>query len=360
MNTLDFFTHGWITAIATGGLFVLGAVRLVFYIRDRRQQNVIYVADFVQKTETASGASLQQSDVTLLDYLTSGMPLKKRIQRKLCHGYYKIGLREFDHPSNNRYGLIEKTRQDMDALRDGISSEELQWAERLGIAKTRASEKDLSQINVEIGRLSSAAQIYANHVATEEELKLSIARDIGLGIPITDYTEVKNRLEERPPLAQVINDLPIPWQKIRDLPWRSPHAKTKVASRKPVRVPVRLYYADGRIEEDQKAEKDGEWIISKKLGIIYPYLGMADFFEWKNPNSPIKTGEIVAIDSDWPPEWDTKLLGKGGYLDQILERVERGDIPHSFRPSRTGSIVRWSIAGAFVLFTIVVSILQAT
>ena len=358
---MDFFTHGWTTAIATVGLFVLGAVRLVFYIRDRRQQNVIYVTDFVQKTETASEASLQQSDVTLLDYLTSGMPLKRKIHRELCHGYYKIGLREFDHPSNNRYGLIEKTRQDMDALRDGISSEELERAEGLGIEKARASEKDLPKINMGIGRLSSAAQIYASHAATEEELKLSIARDIGLGIPITDYTEVKNRLAERPPLSQVINDLPIPWQKIRDLPWPSPHTETKVASRKPVRVPVRLYYADGRIEEDQKAEKDGEWIISKKLGIIYPYLGMADFFEWKNPNfPPMKTGEIVAIDSDWPPEWDTKLLGKGGYLDQILERAERGDIPHSFRPSQTGRVIRWSIAGASVLLAIVVSIIQAT
>ena len=204
----------------------------------------------------------------------------------------------------------------MAELGSSLSDEELAAAKRLGIAKARLPGEEIVKITEVLGDLSAEAQLYTEHKALEEKTLLSLKRDMGKGIPITDYTAVKKRIAEGASLAQVIDDLPIPWQKIREIPWPMPdyHAKPT----KPVYIPVTLITEDGFFKDD-KAERDGEWVVSDKLGIVHPLLDVVSHYKFISPTGPpVLVGRRLVITRDAPPEWNTKFWGKGGYLDQVF------------------------------------------
>ena len=193
-----------------------------------------------------TGTGHQGNSTTLLDYITEGMTLKSRSEKELCRVLYKYGMAQFDAESNNRYGAIEKAQEEMDNLRGGMSAEELDDAERLGIEKARfdiekniyppdAKSSELSSALAKIHALSSTAQMYAAHKAAEESARLSIVRDMEKGIPITDYTHAKKLIAQQAPLRDVIEELPTLWQEIHHIPW--PRAKTEAKPSKPKLCP---------------------------------------------------------------------------------------------------------------------------
>ena len=267
--------------------------------------------------------------VTLLDYLTQGMTFKTGQEKRFVRRLFELGLGQFDAKPNNRYGIIEFAQREMTALRPEISQQELIRAESVGAEKARLSalypnpaKSRAAKLEQDFLNLSAKARQYAIYKATAESADLSLARDLSAGIPITDYSEVKKRIAEQAPLREVIRELPMPWQRIRFLQW--PEPTTKATPIAPRYTPLTIITDENRVINDAKAVIDGEWVISKRHGMVLPYLGQVPEYELvKNGQAPAIKGARVVITDDGPPEWDTKFWRSGGYLDQRIEKAIR-------------------------------------
>lgn len=324
-----------IAAVVSAIAMVVTAIATVVIARNgSRQKNSVTLVINVNQIAQNMANVLPNAPVEIgynvsLEFLTQDIPLPTKRHKRLCYALYESGRAQFDAEPNNRMGIIEQAQRKMAMLGQNISSAERDAAESLGTTRARLPKEETGRVTGDIGNLSAEAQLYAWHKTIEVEALLSLARDLAKKIPITDYTEVKRRITEGASLAQVIDDLPIPWQKIRDIPWPMPESRAKPT--KPVYVPVTLVTVDG-VFDDDKAERDGEWIVSNKLGIVYPYLDMVPHYEFRNLNRPpVLSGKRLVIDREAPPEWDTKFWRKGGYLDQVFLRAARGEDPSTLR-----------------------------
>lgn len=283
-----------------------------------------------------------------LEFLAKDIPLPEKRHKQLCYALYDSGRAQFEVAINNRNGIIEKAQREMAELGSSLSDEELAAAKKLGIAKARSPEAEIVKVAWDLGNLLAKAQLYAEHKTIKEKTLLSLARDMGKGIPITDYTEVKKRLAEGASLAQVIDDLPIPWQKIREIPWPMPYSHAKPT--KPDYISVIKITEEG-VSEDNKAERDGEWVVSDKLDIVYPLLDMVPHYKFINPTGPpVLAGKSLVITRDAPPEWETKLWGKGGYLDQVFLRAAKGEDPKTLRRKQLNSRIQWAFLVTGLVF----------
>lgn len=302
---------------------------------------------------------MERGNTVSLEFLTEGISLPTRRHKQLCYALYEAGRAQFDAKPNNRRGIIEQAQREMATLGQNISSAELDAAESLGAARAWLLKEENGEVTGDIGNLSAKAQLYARYKTIEIENLLSLERDLSKKIPITDYTEVKKRIAEGTSLAQVRDDLPIPWQKIRDIPWPMPESRAKPT--KPVYVPVTLVTVDG-VSEDDKAERDGEWIVSYKLGIVHPYSDMVPHYKFRNFNSPpVLSGKRLVITGDAPPEWDTKFWSKGGYLDQVFLRTARGEDPWTLRRKQLRSRIQMTamaISSTFFLISLLYFLAQ--
>ena len=325
----------WILGIVTVGTLLVAGINLILnWRRDRRESELHCLARVSQIAEAGRGAVHSQEDpVTQLDLLTTGMRLYSRQERSLCKRLYEIGKRQFDHRVNNRNYILQDARQKMAEIRRSENMEDIREAELLGIQLARMDDENSDEIGRRLEMLPASTRMYAMYKKIEEETALSIARDLEKGIPVTDYTEVKERMAAGASLPKVFEDLPIPWQKIREIPWPERHRKTKPQS--PIYIPTTIHHADLGLLHDKKAELDGEWLISHKYDIVYPYLGPTSVYKFiGDPPHLAKVGEKYVIASDYPPEWETKLWRRGGYLDEVFERATRGEDPFSLRRRR--------------------------
>lgn len=259
------------SVIAAIGISLGAVVALLAYRRQKNSSNeaLAGVNQIPQNITPSSTALAKGVKFASLDFLCEGISLPTKWHKLMCRNFYEIGRLQFDAEPNNRNGIIEEARQKMAEIGSKICDAECKEAERFGIAISRSSGEEPENVERETGKLSAAAQLYAWHKAKEQETLLSLSRDLGKNIAITDYTEVKNRIADGAPLSEVIDDLPVLWQKIREIPW--PQPETRIEPAKLVYVPV-TKITGHEVLNDEKAVLDGEWIVSHKLGIVYPYV----------------------------------------------------------------------------------------
>lgn len=347
-----------VTAIATAVMAVFAAANYF-----RRKNSVTLVINVNQIAQNMANvlpkAPVEIGYTVSLEFLTQDIPLPTKRHKRLCYALYESGRAQFDAKPNNRRGIIEQAQREMATLGQNISSAERDVAESLGIVRAQLPKEENGKVAGDIGNLSVKAQLYARYKTIEVETLLSLERDLSKEIPITDYTEVKKRVAEGASLAQVRDDLPIPWQKILDIPCPMPESRAKPT--KPVYVPVTLVTEDG-VFKDDKAERDGEWIISDKLGIVHPYSDMVPHYKFRNFNSPpVLSGKRLVITWDAPPEWDTKFWSKGGYLDQVFLRTARGEDPWTLRRKQLRSRIQMTamaISSTFFLISLLYFLAQ--
>ena len=292
--------------------------------------------------------------VPTLQQLTEGIELTPEALG-LARSIYGSGLKQFNHYVNNRDGVIEESRREMDKIRDSLSQSEASEAEAIGtlLAITRDKEQqETARSKYEL--LMPPARIYAEHKKRELEALQTIARDLEKGVPRTDYTSVKSRIAAgNTNLTSLVSELPISWQSLRTL-------DEKVKTNKPTGKPpkreflhVMFLTKEQGLLEDKKAERDGNWITSNN--ILAPYQEPVPLLQFIRPDAPpVQTGKVIFINQDPTSEWETELWRQGGYADQWFLRAKAGTLPEQLRKAhrlRKLNVAGWVFAGvSFVFF----------
>ena len=283
-------------------------------------------------------------------HATSGVPsitqLMERLQldakRSLvAQRRYELGLAQFNHYVNNRDGVIENARSQMASLARTLSYAEICKADEIGKSLTANQDQEQEEsTQTQYRELSPQAQIYAQHKRRETETMRRIARDLETDTPRTDYTLVKARIASgNVKLDSIVSELPILWQDIRTLDQKT--ARPKIERRPPKRelLHLRLMTRERGLLEDKHAEKDGNWIVSKRYGIVVPYQAPVSIrAHVKDGVPPVRNGQAVVITQARGSEWDTEYWRKGGRLDQVYLRAKNGMDPEQLR-----SAYRWRL-----------------
>ena len=291
--------------------------------------------------------------IPTLQQLTEDMQLDSE-RLGIAERLYESGLAQFNHYVNNRDSVIERSRQLMSDLANSLSQPELALAESIGVCMTmEGADDEKTAVQEQYDNLSPQAQIYAQHKRREVDALRRIARDLEKDVPRTDYTALKARIASGAvTLDSVVSELPNPWQEIRSLNNRAERARV---TRKPPRrtfFHVEFVTAMG-LSEDRHAEKDGDWIISRKHGLMSPFQEPVPIYELREENKPpVRKGEVIVISQDPSSEWDTEFWRRGGRLDQVYLRAKYGESPEQLRRAYRGQIIRrlgWALAGSLTL-----------
>ena len=299
------------------------------------------------------------SGVPTLQQLVEGMDLSPKAMG-IAELLHEGGLSQFNHYINNRDGVIEDARRNMAELSDSLSQSEISIAEEIGLALARVSGSVERQSAKERSRsLALDGRNYAQYKCKEHDAQLRITRDLEKGVPRTDYTSVKARIAEgSATLSSIVSELPIQWQAIRTLNDRI--ARPPEPIRKPRKrefLHVMFLTSDQGVLEDKKAERDGNWIVSHKHDMLVPYQEPTRVLEFRHSNRrPLPVGEMVVIDQDPGPEWETELWRQGGFLDRAFLRARAGTSPEQLRRSyqlRQVRILVWGVIGALILANVV-------
>lgn len=271
--------------------------------------------------------------VPSLDQLTQGFQLDAKGIRAARH-LYEAGLGQFNHYVNNLDGVIADAQAAMDELRPQLSQLELALADSVGLALATAQGEELRVERTRYDALRLPIQTYAEHKRQQHQAQQCIANALRHNVPRTDYTLVKSRIASGEfSLATIMSELPIYWQDLRTLDRedRTPEPRD--------RPPKREYYnatfmtQDMGILEDNRAVRDGDWLISERHGILVPYQEPVPVLRFERPDRPpVPTGKYeIIIDRKPGFEWDTELWRQGGYLDQTYQRSKAGRLPEQLR-----------------------------
>ena len=153
---------------------------------------------------------------TWWEYLTSDLELSPKA-RKACAGLYNMGWEQLNRPTNNREGALEDAEAHLRSIYGSLTREEVASAEELGIALASSTDDSSKDIEARLGQLSPEGQGYARLRATIRRTEQDKAVDLALGIPLTDYKEVKKALKEGTPPAHILDELPLAWRMIRTI-----------------------------------------------------------------------------------------------------------------------------------------------
>ena len=91
---------------------------------------------------------------------------------------------------------------------------------------------------------------------------------------------------------------------------------------------------DRGLLEDKHAERDGNWIISRKHNLTVPYQAtLVSKYIGRSAEGkpPVWNGQAVIINQDPSSEWVTEFWGNGGDLDQVYLRARNGMAPDQLR-----------------------------
>ena len=177
-------------------------------------------------------------------------------------------------------------------------------------------------------------------------------------VPRTDYTALKARIASGAvTLDAVMSELPIPWQEIRSLNNRT--KRPKVTGKPPRRTFFHVeFMTTTGLFEDRHAEKDGDWIISSKHGLMAPFREPIPIYEQREEGKPpVRKGEVIVISQDPSSEWDTEFWRQGGRLDQVYQRAKKGESPEQLRIAYRRQIIRrlgWALAGALTIANVAI------
>ena len=155
--------------------------------------------------------------------------------------------------------------------------------------------------------------------------------DLALGIPLTEYREVKRALKEGTPPAHILDKLPLAWRIIRTINDPRPRRKTFRRGVRPTRIRLTVHTECG-IEHDDQAELYEDWIISDKLDKFLPFTGIVPVYQRIEEGKPpiLRDRRMVYVGHD-PPGTESKLWTRGGFIDRMLDSAVRGEHPAQLR-----------------------------
>ena len=332
---------------------------------ERKQEEMHYVAAMAQLYRRTEVPSIHAtSGVPTLQQLTEGMALDARKQG-VAERLYEIGLEQFNHYVNNRGGVIAESRQAMTSLAQGMSPSEVSLAESVGESlAAAASDKQEEAAESQYDLLSSPAQIYARHKQRESGAQKRIARDLAKRVPRTDYTSVKTQIATGDAsLDSLLSELPIFWQSIRSL--NDPVNRPKVSGRppKPKFFHAVFVLRDQGILVDERAEKDGDWLVSTKHRLQVPYQDPVRRYHMVGEGMPLEAkGEVIVINRNPSSEWDTEYWRQRGRLDQLYLRARNGMAPDQLRKTYRLQLINkvaWTICSlVFIADLILLAVLH--
>ena len=244
---------------------------------------------------------------------------------------YETGLLQYDRPVNNREGVLEESRREMARLASSLSAMEVAQAERIGVELATAASDRRKMLQREYRELPPQVQTYAQHKRREYEVQLTINRDLEKGIPRTDYTRVKTLIASGyMSLEEITSQLPRPWQDPRSLHRQFERPKPAGHVPKRVFVPAVFMTETQGMLEDKRAERDGNWVISRKHDLKAPYQRLTTVYRWVDAGRlPIPVGQEMLVSHPPSSEWETEFWGKDGHLDQTYLRAKSGQDPRA-------------------------------
>lgn len=288
---------------------------------------------------------------TWWEYLTNDLDLSPNA-RRVCSVLYTIGWEQLNRPTNNREEAIADAEVHLQSLRGSLSTEEATAAEKLGISLAESPDDRSNEVGTRLEELSPNGQSYARLRATVRRDEKDKAMDLALGIPLTDFREVKKALKEGIPPTHILDQLPLAWRMIRTI--NDPKPK-QIASRRATRATIiRLTDITKQgIEEDNRAELDEDWVISDKLGKLLPFTGIIPVYQRVGKGKPrILRGHRMVYDGSEPPGTEGRFWTRGGYLDRMLERVAKGEHPDQLRREARRRRVRFALLFAGLVFLV--------
>ena len=351
-------TSGQVIAIATVGLLIVGAVRLIMTLR-RRQDGVVNSNPTLTVYPGTEFPDIRAtSGVPTMEQLTQGIEVDPKDRRR-ARLLYEMGLAQFNHYVNNRDGVVAESRRAMESLIEQMDEAEVSLARSTGIALAVADKDELPETLIQYNSLRPQVQIYAQHKRREHEALQTIASDLHHSVPRTDYTSVKSLIELGDvPLDAIMSELPLPWQELRTV--SQVEAGDRIVGKPPKREFIHTIFLtrDGRLLEDKRAERDGKWLRSDKHDMLVPFQEPVPVFEARGEGEqPIRTGECrIVIDRDPSPEWITEFWRQGGYRDQQYILARDGKLPEQIRAAyrrRQLRLALWVIVAALATVDVV-------
>ena len=286
---------------------------------------------------------------TWWEYLTNDLELSPDA-RQVCAGLYDIGWEQLNKPTNNREEAIADAEAHLQSLRRSLSKEDLASAEEFGIALAANAGDGSDDVASRLDQLSPEGQSYARLRATIRRTEQDKAMDLALGIPLTDFREVKKALKGGIPPVHILDQLPVAWRMIRTINDPKPRHKTFRQAFKPTKIRLTARTKNG-LEDDNRAELDEDWVISRKLGVFLPFTGIVPVYQLGGDRKPpiLKDRRMVYLGSD-PPAAESRLWTRGGYFDRMLERIAKGEHPDQLRREARRRKVRLAILFASMAF----------
>ena len=338
-----------VNAIVTMMTIVGFALTLVFallHFLDRRQRR-----ESLLHLPASMAAQSPAAPKTWWEYLTNDLDLSPDAQR-ICANLYDIGWQQLNKPTNNREEAIADAEFQLQSLRRSLSREETKSAEELGIALAESPDDYSNDVESRLEDLSPNGQSYARLRATVRRTEKGKARDLALGIPLTDFREVKKALKEGTPPVHIIDKLPVAWRMIRTINDPKPRHKTFRKAYRPTRIRLTIQTENG-IKDDDRAELDEHWVISHKLGMMLPFTGIEPVYQLAGHGKPpiLKDRRMIYRGSS-PPGTESRMWTRGGYLDRVLKRAAKGEDPAQLRREARRKIVRLAVLSAGIAFFI--------
>ena len=271
--------------------------------------------------------------IPTLSQLLEGIDLDPK-RLGLAERLYELGLVQFNHYVNNRDGVIEESRRQMATMASSLGPSEISSAENIGLHWDEKGDCEQKvEFHQQYNRLSPQAQIYAQHKRREVDAQRRIARDLATNTPRTDYTSVKSRIASgNVNLDSLLSELPFFWQRIRSLDEMVERPQFKGKPPKREFLHVKFMTREWGLLVDERAERDGDWIVSQKHRLLVPYqdpIIRRVQLEEDMPSVPID--RIVLINQDPTSEWETEFWRKGGQFDKDYLRTLRGESPEQLR-----------------------------
>ena len=343
---VSWFTSAEITATAnlfTIVAFLLPAGSLLFVLLGRKKQ------ESLPQVPAPMLGQASAAPKTWWEYLTNDLDLSANSQ-KLCVDLYDIGWEQLNKPSNNREEAIAEAEAQLQTIRGSLSKEEVASAVELAIALATSSDDDSKDTESRLAQLPPKVQSYARLRATILRTEQDRATDLALGVPLTDFREVKKALKEGIPPAHILDQLPVAWRMIRTINDPKPRRKTFRQASRPTRIRLTVNTENG-MKEDNRAELDEDWVISRKLGVFVPFTGIVPVYQWAGERKPpiLKDRRMVYLGSD-PPGAESRLWTRGGYFDRMLARIAKGEHPDQLRREARRRKVRLAVLFASTAF----------
>ncbi len=346
-DLVTWLTSDEITAIAILAAIAsspFGVVSLLLDLYDRRKKR-----NCLPEIPAPMMAQSPPAPKTWWEYLTNDLDLSPDAQR-ICANLYDIGWEQLNQPTNNREEDIADAEFHLQSLGESLSREETKSAEELGIALAESPDDPTTDVESRLEDLSPNGQSYARLRATVRRTEKDKAMDLALGIPLTDFREVKKALKEGFPPAHIMDQLPIAWRMIRTINDPKPRRKSFRLASRTTRIRLTVNTENG-LEHDDRAELDEDWVISRKLRVFLPFTGIVPVYQLSGGRKPpvLKDRRMVYTGSD-PPGARSRLWTRGGYFDRMLERVAKGEHPDQLRREALHRKVRLAVLSASIAF----------